>query len=163
MFYEHIKAEDPIVSSEVRHVMPLKLRPLDQIKDKWTRRATAAGPDYQAGIAAPRQPWSQAAIAAKAAWQQGVTDAAGRDAFAKGVAKAGDAKWLKKATELGVARYPEGVSKAVEEYKAGFTPFYDALSKLELPARGARGDPRNIERVKTIVQALRAIKTGGGK
>jgi hypothetical protein len=143
--------------------MPIKLRPLDQTKDKWSRRATAAGPDYQAGLASPKQPWSQAAIAAKGAWQAGVTDAAGRDAYAKGVAKAGDAKWLKKATELGVRRYPEGVSAAVEDYKAGFAPYYEALSKIDLPPRGARGDPKNIERVRVIMQTLRSIKVGTGK
>jgi len=59
--------------------MPLKLRPLDQITDKWERRASGAVPDYQAGLASPRQSWSQAAIAAKGAWQQGVTEAAGRE------------------------------------------------------------------------------------
>ncbi|MCC6014091.1 MAG: hypothetical protein LM564_00110 [Desulfurococcaceae archaeon] len=143
--------------------MPLRLRPLDQIKDKWSRRASAAGPDYQAGLAAPRTPWSQAAVVAKDAWRAGVTDAAGRDAYAKGVAAAGDAKWLKKATELGVRRYPEGVSAAVEDYKNGFAPYYDALTKIELPPRGARGDPKNIERVRVIVQTLRSIKTATGK
>lgn len=143
--------------------MPLRLRPLDQIKDKWSRRASAAGPDYQAGLGAPRQPWSQGAIAAKDAWRAGVTDAAGRDAYAKGVAAAGDAKWLKKATDLGVRRYPEGVSAAVEDYKSGFAPFYDALSKIDLPPRGARGDPKNVERVRVIMQTLRSIKTQSGK
>jgi hypothetical protein len=40
---------------------------------------------------------------------------------------------------------------------------YDTLTKVELPVRGPRGDPKNIERVRTIVQALRALKTGAGK
>jgi hypothetical protein len=143
--------------------MPIKLRPLDQIVTKWNTRASGAGPDYQAGIAAPRTPWSQAALAAKDAWRAGITDAAGRDAFAKGVAKVGDAKWLRKASELGVQRYPQGVTAAKDDYKNGFAPFYDALSKIDLPPRGARGDPKNIERVRTIVQTLRSIKTSAGK
>jgi hypothetical protein len=136
----------------------LKLRPLDQIVDKWSRRATAAGPDYAAGIQAPRVPWSQGAIAAKDAWKQGVTDAASKDLFVKGVIKAGDAKWLKKASELGVRRYPEGVSAAKDDYKNNFAPFYDALGKVALPPRAPRGDPRNLERVKVIVTTMRQVK-----
>ena len=143
--------------------MPIKLKPLDKIVDKWTTRATGAAADYAAGLTMPKQPWSAAAVAAKDAWRTGVTDAAGRDAYAKGVTKAGDAKWLKKASEIGTRRYPEGVSAAKDDYKNGFAPVYDTLSKIELPARGPRGDPKNIERVRTIVTALRQLKTGAGK
>jgi hypothetical protein len=126
--------------------------------DKWSRRATAAGPDYQAGIQAPRVPWSQGAIAASPAWKQAVADAASKDLFAKGVAKAGDAKWATKALNLGARRYPEGVSAAAPDYKSNFAPFYDALGKVSLPARAPRGDPRNLERVKAIVTAMRQTK-----
>ena len=136
----------------------LKLRPLDLVVDKWNRRATAAGPDYQAGIQAPRVPWSQGAIAASPAWNQAVTNAASKDLFAKGVAKAGDAKWLNKALSLGARRYPEGVTAAKDDYKNNFASFYDALGKVALPARAPRGDPRNLERVKAIVQTMRQTK-----
>jgi hypothetical protein len=152
-----------MIHYSVGNGMPLKLRPLDQITDKWERRASGAAPDYQAGLAAPRTPWSQAAIAAKGAWQQGVTEAAGRDAFAKGVAKAGDAKWFNKANTLGVRRYPEGVGVTKDDYKSGFAPYYDALTKIDLPARGARGDPKNLERVRAIMQTLRKIKVETSK
>jgi hypothetical protein len=143
---------------EVMDWMPIKLRPLEKITDKWSTRAAAAVTDYAEGIANPKVPWSQAAVAAKDAWRQGVTDAAGRDAFAKGVARAGDAKWLKKAQEFGPTRYPDGVSKTKDDYKNGFAPFYDALTKVELPARRARGDPANVERVKAIMTAMRSTK-----
>jgi len=123
-------------------------------------RAAAATTDYTEGVLSPRTPWSQAAAAAKEAWRAGITEAAGRDAYAKGVIKAGDAKWLKKAVELGSRRFTEGVSVATEDYKSGFTPYYDALSKLELPPRGPRGDPKNLDRVRAIVQTLRNVKTG---
>ena len=136
----------------------LKLRPIDQVVDKWSRRATAAGPEYQAGIQTPRVPWSQGAIAASPAWKQAVTDAASKDLFAKGVTKAGDAKWAAKALSVGVRRYPEGVTAAKDDYKGNFAPFYDALGKVALPARAPRGDPRNLERVKAIVQTMRQVK-----
>lgn len=138
--------------------MPLKLKPLEKIVDKWKTRASGATADYSEGIMSPRTPWSQGAVAAKEAWRAGVTDAAGRDAYAKGVVKAGDAKWLKKASELGARRFSEGVTVATDDYKTGFAAYYDTLTKLELPPRGPRGDPKNVERVRTIMTALRSKK-----
>jgi hypothetical protein len=118
------------------------MRPLDKIREKWKARATAAAPDYQFGVANPLKDWATQAAAASDAWKAGVTDAAGRDAFRKGVTRAGTAKWQRKALELGVPRYSQGVAVAAPDYEAGWKPFYEALTKIELPPRGPRGDPR---------------------
>jgi hypothetical protein len=142
--------------------MPIPLRPLDQVKTKWKNRASAAAPDYTAGVTAPLRDWAANATAASGAWKQGVTDAAGRNAFEKGVRRAGTAKWQAKAVSLGARRYPEGVAAAEADYESGFKPFYEALSKIDLPPRGPRGDPRNYERVKTIGDTLRKVKLALG-
>ena len=138
--------------------MPIKMRPLDKIGEWWRSGATAAGPKYAEGLTMPRTPWSQGAVGAKDAWRQGVTDAAGRDAYSKGVVKAGDAKWFKKASELGARRYPEGVGVALDDYRTGWAPFHDVLTKVELPSRRPRGDPANWERSKAVGMALRSKK-----
>jgi len=143
--------------------MPIKLRSIETIRDKWRNRATAAAPDYQFGVSNPLNDWQANALAAKDAWRAGVTDAAGRDAYGKGVAKTPTAFWQKRTLDLGVSRYPDGVSKSVDVYESNFKPYYDALSKIELPPRGARGDPKNLERVRVIVQTLRSVKTGATK
>ncbi len=57
--------------------MPIPLRPLEKVVEKWSGRATAAAPDYSAGVAAPKKDWATYATAAKDAWRAGVTDAAG--------------------------------------------------------------------------------------
>jgi hypothetical protein len=142
--------------------MPIPLRPLDQIKTKWKNRASAATPDYTAGVSAPLRDWASNAAAAAPAWKQGVTDAAGRDAFTKGVKRVGTAKWQAKATTLGARRFPEGVAAAEPDYESGFKPYYEALGKIELPPRGPRGDPRNYERVKVIGDTLRKVKLALG-
>jgi hypothetical protein len=142
--------------------MPIPLRPLDQIRTKWKNRASAAAPDYTSGVSAPLRDWATNAAAAAPAWKAGVTDAAGRNAFEKGVKRAGTAKWQTKAKELGSRRYPEGVAVAEPDYEAGFKPYYEALSKIDLPPRGPRGDPRNYERVKTIGDTLRKVKLALG-
>jgi len=141
--------------------MPIKMRPPETLGDRWKNRASAAAPDYQFGVSNPLNDWQANALAAKDAWRQGVTDAASRDAYGKGVAKTPTAFWQKRALELGVPRYPDGITKSVDVYLTNWKPYYDALTKIELPPRGARGDPKNLERVRVIVQTLRNVKTGG--
>jgi len=134
------------------------IKPLDVIVDKWKRRASIAGPDYEAGVRAPKEDWATATAGAEDAWEGGVQAAVAEKRFMKGATKAGTAKWQRKAIELGVKRYPEGVNVAVDDYKAGFGPFAEEISKVTLPERGPKGDPRNIERVKVIADALHKKK-----
>lgn len=141
--------------------MPIPLRPLDQVVGKWQRRAAAAAPDYTAAVQTPLKDWQKGSLAASDAWKAAVTDAAGRDAYKAGVAKQTTAFWQKRALELGAPRFADGVSKSVDVYNTKFGPFYDALGRIELPARGPRGDPRNIERVRTIMETLRRVKITG--
>lgn len=138
----------------------VKLRPLDTIKGKWKNRASAAAGDYKFGIENPLEDWATNASAAESAWEGGVQDAISRKAFSKGVKAAGTAKWQERALKKGVRRYPEGVAIAEDDYAKGFEPYYNALSRVTLPPRGPRGDPRNLERVRVIVETLRKVKTG---
>ncbi|MEM3988545.1 MAG: hypothetical protein QXZ22_08140 [Sulfolobales archaeon] len=140
--------------------MPIVLRPLDKIVEKWRSRASAASGDYAAGVEAPKYDWQKNTLAAADAWKAGVTEAAAKNTFAKGVASKSTDFWKSRAMTLGTARFADGVSKSVDVYKGNFAPYYDTLSKLELPPRGARGDPKNIERVRAIITALRAKKVG---
>ncbi|MEM4667426.1 MAG: hypothetical protein QW498_09015 [Thermofilum sp.] len=140
--------------------MPLVLRPLDKIVEKWRSRASAASGDYAAGVEAPKYDWQKNTLAASDAWKSGVTEAAAKNMFSKGVAATPTDFWKSRAITLGTARFADGVSKSVDVYKAKWAPYYDVLTKIELPPRGARGDPKNIERVRAIITALRAKKTG---
>ncbi|RLE36930.1 hypothetical protein DRJ17_07610 [Candidatus Woesearchaeota archaeon] len=142
----------------------VSLRPLEKIIEKWKNRAVAAQGDYQFGIQNPLKDWATNAAAAQDAWAAGVQDAISRGAFGKGVKKVGTEKWQRKAMQLGAPRYAQGVQASDVDYRAGFEPYYEALSRLTLPPRGPRGDPRNLERVRIIMETLRKIKTsqGGG-
>lgn len=140
--------------------MPIPLKPLDKVIEKWKNRATAASADFAAGVQSPLKDWKTQALAAAPAWRDAITQAAGRDAYKTGVAAKDTAFWQKRAIELGAPRYSDGVAKSVDVYKNEFAPFYDALSKIELPPRGARGDPKNLERVRVITETLRKVKLG---
>jgi len=134
------------------------IRSVDQIAKKWSDVTPSRSADYAAGIANPRRSWSAATKAAEKSYEDGVQKSIQRNAFSKGVTKAGDDKWARKASVNGVRNWGPGVSEAKGDYAAGFAPYQAAISACVLPPRYARRDPRNLARVKAIVDCLSAKK-----
>ena len=134
------------------------IRSVDQIASKWAEVTPMRSADYAAGIANPRRSWSAATKAAEKSYEDGVTKAIAKKAFGKGVGKAGDEKWARKAATRGVANWGPGVAEAKGDYSSGFAPYHAAIAAAVLPPRYARRDPRNLARVKAIVDALVAKK-----
>jgi len=130
------------------------IRSVDQIAKKWADVTPMRSADYEAGVLSPRRSWSAATKNAESAYEEGVKKAMTRKAFSKGVVKAGDEKWQRKASVNGVARWGPGVSEAEGDYKAGYSPYQSVIAALVLPPRYARRDPRNIARVTAIAKAL---------
>jgi hypothetical protein len=137
-----------------------EIRDISKIREKWQRVTPLRAEDYKRGVAEPKRNWEEAAKAAKDTWKSAITEAANRDAFAKGISEAGVQKWQTKAIAKGPARYSEGVTIAAPDYEKGFAPYAETIRATTLPARFPKGDPRNIERVRTIATALRQKKTG---
>ena len=134
------------------------IRPIDQIAKKWADVTPQRAEDYAFGIANPRRSWAAATKNAEDAYEEGVRKAITRKSFGKGVTKAGDEKWLRKASTNGVRNWGPGVQTAEGDYAAGFAPYREAISSVKLPPRYARRDPRNLARVKAVVDALVAKK-----
>ena len=134
------------------------IRPVSEIAEKWARVTPGRASDYQAGIQNPKRDWAEATRAAEDAWIQGVQEAASQRRFGRGVARAGTEKWKRKALELGTSRWGPGVSAARDDYEKGFAPFAEVIARVSLPPRGPKGDPKNIERVRVIAQALHEAK-----
>jgi len=126
--------------------------------ERWARRAAQATPDYVAGVQSPRQSWAQATTAAEASWQAGVQQAISDKRWTRGVQQAGDQRWQAKTVAKGQSRFAEGVSQAQPDYQQGVAPYLQVIESIQLPPRGPKGDPRNIERVRVLTQALRARK-----
>ena len=135
-----------------------KIRSVASISSKWARVAGASGPSYEEGVTNPTGDYAAGALAANSAWKAGVQAAAGRDAFAAGVRKAGNEKWQRNAKAKGPARYAQGVQVAQGDYEAGFTPYAQVIASTQLPPRGPRRSPQNLQRVATMAQALGARK-----
>ena len=134
------------------------IRSAAEIAEKWARVTPGRASDYAAGIEKPKKDWEQMASAAADAWADGVTAAASEGRYEKGVKAAGTEKWRRKAKELGVSRWPAGVSAAKDDYERGFAPFRDVIERVTLPPRRPKGDPANIERVRLIATALHEAK-----
>lgn len=132
----------------------MRVKSLTDTVKKWIDRARVAVDAYLAGIAAPRQPWAAAATAAAKNWADAITAAIAAHRYEKGIAAAGDAKWLKNSTELGGARFAPGVAAAEATYSTAISKYLDILSRLTLPPRYPKGDVRNINRVAAIADAL---------
>lgn len=138
----------------------MEIKSLDRIGTKWSEVASRSSDEYKTGVENPRRSWSQAAQNAEGNFEEGIQNAIARKAYGKGVSEAGDAKWKKRAVELGPSRYSAGVRVAKPEYQSGFSRYHSRLSALTLPPRGPKGSPENIDRVRIIAEALHSEKIG---
>ena len=137
-----------------------EIKSASRIKEKWTRVTPMRTEDYKLGIQSPRRDWEKSAIAAKESHKAAMMTAAAQDAFGKGIAKAGSAKWQTRALQKGPGRFAEGVMVGGDDYEKGFAPFRDEIEKTVLPPRFPKRDPRNLMRVSAIATALGKKKTG---
>ena len=138
--------------------MALKVKDAAASAQKFVARAGAAAGDYQKGVAGAGDLWQTRTGASSDAYGQGVNDAIARGAFAKGVARAGGAKYASNASGKGAQRYPQGVSLAGPSWQSGVQPYLDAMSNMNLPPRSPRGSPNNLIRVQQIMDLNRKIK-----
>lgn len=134
------------------------VKSLDRISEKWKRQSSAAQTEYTQGIENPRRDWAQATAQAESSYEKGVQNSIQEKRFSKGVKNAGTAKWQENALKKGPTRWAEGISLSTDAYQAGFAPYRTIIENLNLPARGPKGDPANIQRVAKLAEALHAEK-----
>lgn len=130
------------------------IKTMDRITRKWVANAASGQGSYEDGIRNPRKDWATETKNAESNYEQGVTKAISRKAFGKGVSSAGTQKWQRNSLDKGPSRWATGISLAESEYQKGFGPFRDIIEKTSLPARGPKGDPKNIQRVSVMAAAL---------
>lgn len=128
---------------------------------KWARVTPQRTEDYQQGVQNPKVPWAEATLAAEKNQEAGIQEAIRDKRFAKGVQKAGNSAWQQGALQKGVNRFGEGVQVSQEKYASGFAPYAQIIESTTLPPRFPKGDPRNVERVRVMAQALRNKKVKG--
>lgn len=136
--------------------MATRIKSIDSLKKKYETNAAGATGSFVEGVQNPRRSQSEAAIAAKDTYAQAVQEAIADDRFAAGVAEAGDGKWKQGATTLGKDRYAGGVRAGADDWAKGAKPVIDAMAAVDLPPKGVKGDPANLERVRLMNEAARA-------
>jgi hypothetical protein len=137
----------------------VKTKSIDRTTEKWQRKVSVAGSDYEAGVRDPAVPWNTATKEAEPRYKEAVVKAAGEGRFGRGVDKAGD-KWNRNVIEKGIARWPDGVSKAGPDYTKGMAPVLAAINATTLPARYPGGDERNLERVRVMNKSVHNATKG---
>jgi len=131
-----------------------EIKRMSAIREKWARVTPMRTEDYKLGVQNPKRDWADETEAGKQNWKMGVDQAHAKDLFAKGVRQAGTGKWRDNALKKGPGRFAEGVMIAAPDYEKGFAPFHAAIEAADLGPRFPRRDPRNLNRVKIIVDAL---------
>lgn len=138
--------------------MAIRVKPTNELAKKFVQRASAAAGDYKTGVEQTGQDWETGARNGADNFKQAVVEAANAGRFEKGIARAGAAKFVARATSLGAQRYPSGVAAAEGDWSKGSAEYLDAIRGMDLPPRRPKGDPANAARANAIAQRLRALK-----
>lgn len=138
--------------------MLVKFKDLNASAAKLAQNGQNAATAYKTNAAAAGQSWNDNTIASNDSFKQGVQDAIARDAFAKGVAKAGAAKYTGQINAVAGPRFSDGMSKAGPAWQKGFAPIAAAVSGKDIGPRGPRGSVQNKQRAANMSDAFRAAK-----
>lgn len=131
-----------------------EIKSLSAIREKWTRVTPMRTEDYRLGVQNPKRDWADETEAAEDNYKMGVDAAHVKGLFAKGVRAAGTSKWRDRALKKGPGRFAEGVMIASPDFEKGFAPYHAAIERVDLGPRFPRRDPRNLIRVKAVVDAM---------
>ena len=136
----------------------IRIRDTGSLAKKFVTRAGAATKDYEEGVKQAGADWEKGARDGAENYRIGVTQAASEGRFERGVAAAGSAKFVARASTLGAQRFGPGVQAAEGEWAKGAAPYLDALKGMELPPRRPRG--QNAERANAVAQRLHQMRVG---
>jgi len=138
--------------------MGIAVKSAADVASKWGSVTPQRQAYYENGVKNPRTSWAGATAAAGANYKQAVSAGDIEKRFAGGARKAGDAKWQRKAVEVGVGRFSSGVAAAKGDYEAAVTPYLQAIGAINLPARQPRGSDANLQRVSAIATTLSKLR-----
>lgn len=134
----------------------VKTKGIERTVKKYVDRAGVAGPEYEAGIKAPKNDWEGSTLAAAGTFKMAITAPSVPQLFSAGVKKAGNAKWQKMALDKGVARFGDGVAKSQKFFRNSMSDVLATIEGISLSARGPRGSDQNYIRSKEIGTKLHA-------
>jgi len=125
------------------------------IAKKWGEVTPGKSGYYEAETPKASALWEANTKLAKGTFKTAVADPKIGDKFEGGV-KGKAAKFARKVTDVGIARFGPGVSAAITDMSEGFSPYQSVLAGIEVPDRGPRGADANYDIVKKIGGPLHA-------
>jgi hypothetical protein len=132
-------------------------RDLNGSSTKLQTNGAAAAALFAKNAAAAQGAWSQNTAAAEPNYVAGVTAAAQRGAFGKGVQKSGN-RFSAQVASVGQGRFADGMSKAGARWLQGFGPLAQAVANTDLGPRGLRGSAQNKTRAAAMSDAWHAAR-----
>jgi len=123
------------------------------IAKKWGEVTPGKASYYEKETPGSSALWEANTKLAKGAFKTAVADPKIGDRFEGGV-KGKAAKFARKVTDVGIARFGPGVSAAITDMSEGFNPYQSVLAGIEVPDRGPRGADANYEIPKKIGKPL---------
>lgn len=147
--------------------MALKVKSAADSGEKLVQRAQAAAGEYSVRAQAAASDWQTNAQLAKGNYQQAITQGNIAERFARGIAKAGSAKYSGKIMRLGATRFSPGVADGKGDYIANVEPYFGVIASLTLTPRQPRGSAANYQRSQQVGDKLNAkrlalLGTGAG-
>lgn len=134
----------------------IKVKSIETSTTKWSENAGRAADAFATEAEASADIWARNTVAARDNYGQAITAPGIKDRFARGVTRAGAAKFARKIRDVARDRFAPGVAAATVDYKTGAEPYFSTLAAMTLSARKPRGDPANYKRVEEVGKALNA-------
>jgi hypothetical protein len=131
------------------------IRDVGSLSQKFVTRGQAAVDDWKKGVQQTTKSQSGNAIAAAANWQAALQGEKVLARFKARLTAAGDGKWRTNAVTKGAdqGRFSGGIGAAGPAWAAGVAPIFQALTALQLPDRGLKRSPANLQRVAAVIAA----------
>jgi len=143
-------------ANKERTKVAIKVKSAAEVAAKWAEQTPGRSAYYESGVKGAGSDWEANTKAAAPNFKAAVSAGNIDKMFLGGVAKAGAAKYTRKAVDVGVGRFSSGVTAGKVDYQSGIEPMLATIAGISLPARAPRGAEANLARVRAISTALHA-------
>ena len=143
-------------ANKERTKVAIKVKSAAEVAAKWAEQTPGRSAYYESGVKGAGSDWESNTKAAAPNFKAAVSAGNIDKMFLGGVAKAGAAKYTRKAVDVGVGRFSSGVTAGKVDYQSGIEPMLATIAGVTLPARAPRGAEANLARVRAISTALHA-------
>ena len=134
--------------------MAIKVKTAQEVAAKWAQVTPGRSQYYESGVKGAGADWESGALAAVANYKAAVSAGNIGSMYSGGVKKAGAAKYTRKAGDVGVGRFAQGITAGQVDMQSGIEPMLATIAGITLPARAPRGSESNLARVRAVATAL---------